>query len=92
MHRIGVFFNQNNCITPKTCYNKSNHSQNIRNETIERKKVMWMCSICGYEFDGEEFLNEDGYVCPLCESKDSYRKRDMSMEIEMAVREIKNND
>ena len=54
---------------------------------------MWMCSICGYEYDGEDFLSvEDDYVCPLCESKNSYRDRDMNSEIEMAVREFKNNE
>ena len=28
------------------------------------KKTIWKCSICGYEYEGEEL--PEGYVCPIC--------------------------
>lgn len=32
--------------------------------TTEQGKTIWRCTICGYEYEGEE-LPED-YICPLC--------------------------
>ncbi|NBK99079.1 MAG: rubredoxin/rubrerythrin, partial [Erysipelotrichia bacterium] len=27
----------------------------------------WVCSVCGYVYDGENFAAEpDSYVCPIC--------------------------
>lgn len=31
------------------------------------EEVKWVCSICGYVYDGPDFEAEaDDYVCPLC--------------------------
>ncbi len=37
---------------------------NIKPRPQKAKKTVWRCSICGYEYEGEE-LPED-FVCPLC--------------------------
>ena len=41
--------------------------------------MTWMCSICGYTYDGEDFTKEaDDYLCPLCDSgKESFQQRDL---------------
>ena len=49
--------------------------------------MTWMCSICGYTYDGEDFTKEaDGYLCPLCDSgKESFQQRDLATEITAAA-------
>ena len=39
--------------------------------------MTWMCSICGYTYDGEDFTKEaDDYLCPLCDSgKENFQQR-----------------
>ena len=48
-------------------------------KTMEEKKEKWVCSLCGYEYDGEipfEELPED-YVCPVCfQPKEVFEKQD----------------
>ena len=41
------------------------------------QKATWVCSICGYVYDGDDFENEDDtYVCPICTvPKDLFEKR-----------------
>lgn len=35
-----------------------------------RKEEKWVCSVCGYVYDGDNFENEpDDYVCPVCGAK-----------------------
>ena len=35
-----------------------------------RKEEKWVCSVCGYVYDGDDFENEpDDYVCPVCGAK-----------------------
>ena len=45
---------------------------------MEEKKEKWVCSLCGYEYDGEipfEELPED-YVCPVCfQPKEVFEKQ-----------------
>ena len=50
----------------------------------------WICSVCGYVYDKENFQNEDDdYKCPLCDaSKESFEQRDIQSEIEIATNEI----
>ena len=46
--------------------------------------MTWMCSICGYTYDGEDFTKEaDDYLCPLCDSgKENFQQRDLATEIQ----------
>ncbi|NBK99075.1 MAG: rubredoxin [Erysipelotrichia bacterium] len=39
--------------------------------------VKWICSVCGYVYDGPDFEAEpDTYVCPVCKaSKDKFVKQ-----------------
>lgn len=40
--------------------------QEIEVDTTPNKEV-WVCSVCGYIYDGEDFNKEsDSYVCPIC--------------------------
>lgn len=41
------------------------------------QKATWVCSICGYVYDGDDFEKEDDtYVCPICTvPKDLFEKR-----------------
>lgn len=50
----------------------------------------WICNICGYVYDGEDFSKEaDDYVCPLCDAnKEAFEKRNVELEIELATNEI----
>lgn len=35
-----------------------------------RKEEKWVCSVCGYVYDGDAFESEpDDYVCPVCGAK-----------------------
>lgn len=49
--------------------------------------MTWMCSICGYTYDGEDFTKEaDDYLCPLCDSgKENFQQRDLATEITAAT-------
>ena len=39
----------------------------------ENGKVIWRCTVCGYEYEGEDM--PDDYVCPICGvGKDSFEK------------------
>ena len=52
--------------------------------------MTWMCDICGYIYDGEDFLKEpEDYVCPLCDhGKQYFHERDMEAEIGRAANQI----
>lgn len=52
--------------------------------------MKWICNICGYVYDKEDFLQEgDDYLCPLCDAgKEAFEKRDVELEIQMATNEI----
>ena len=44
-------------------------------ETSEKTGSKWVCSICGYEYDGDVPFNElpDDFVCPVCKQpKDKF--------------------
>ncbi len=46
-------------------------------ETPTKSNEKWICSICGYVYDGETSFEElpDSYVCPICkQSKDKFVK------------------
>lgn len=45
--------------------------------------MIYMCNICGYEYDGEDFQKEaEDYVCPLCDShKDEFQERDIDIQV-----------
>ena len=35
-----------------------------------REEKKWVCSVCGYVYDGDDFESEpDDYVCPVCGAK-----------------------
>lgn len=52
----------------------------------------WICSICGYVYDGEDFNKEpEDYICPLCDAdKSAFEHRDFSNEITNASEELLN--
>ena len=52
--------------------------------------MKWMCSICGYTYDGEDFTKEaDDYLCPLCDSgKENFQQRDLATEIAAATNQF----
>lgn len=38
-----------------------------------KKKTVWVCSVCGYEYEGETL--PEGFVCPVCkQGADKFRK------------------
>lgn len=45
-------------------YYQSNIKPKPENTTAPSGKTIWRCTVCGYEYEGEE-LPED-YICPLC--------------------------
>ena len=45
---------------------------------MPEKEAVWVCSVCGYAYDGETPFEElsDDYVCPVClASKDKFEKQ-----------------
>lgn len=52
--------------------------------------MKWICSVCGYVYDGDDFLIEvEDYRCPLCDAKkDKFQCRNVEKEIQLAVNEI----
>lgn len=47
-------------------------------KTMEEKKEKWVCSLCGYEYDGEIPFDElpEDYVCPVCfQGKEVFEKQ-----------------
>ena len=60
-------------------------------------ETKYICSICGYEYEGEDFTSEsDDYVCPLCEhGKEAFPERSITHEVNLATNqyhEIINED
>lgn len=49
----------------------------------------YMCNICGYTYDGEDFTKEPAdYQCPLCDGgKDEFRPRKIDEEVKAATNE-----
>lgn len=45
--------------------------------------MAYMCNVCGYHYDGDDFLKEPSdYQCPLCDSlKDDFKERNMDLEV-----------
>lgn len=49
--------------------------------------MVWMCSVCGYAYEGEDFLKEEeDFQCPLCDAgKENFHERDLPSEVENAT-------
>lgn len=47
----------------------------------------YMCSVCGYIYEGDGFLNEPAdYQCPLCDAgKDDFLPRKIEEEVKAAT-------
>lgn len=50
----------------------------------------WMCDICGYAYDGDDFSKEtQDYLCPVCDQgKDHFHLRDIEEEVKLAANEL----
>ena len=50
------------------------------------KKTQYICGVCGYVYDGEDFLKEDEtYRCPLCDHDiHAFRERSFEHEVNLA--------
>ena len=47
-----------------------------RNAPTYQPKETWVCSVCGYVYDGNNFaLEPDDYVCPVCKAKKEMFKK-----------------
>lgn len=57
-------------------------------------KKEWICSICGYVYDGEDILKEDDdFCCPLCDAdKKEFKERNIEQEIIEATNEMLEKD
>ncbi len=53
------------------------------------KKTIYICDICGYVYDGEDFSKEDeSYRCPLCDhDKEAFHERSFEHEVNLASNE-----
>lgn len=56
--------------------------------------MTWMCSVCGYTYDGDDFAKEAmDYQCPLCDSgKEQFQQRDIAAEIKNATEQFLNTN
>ncbi|MBR2215064.1 MAG: flavin reductase [Selenomonadaceae bacterium] len=51
--------------TPSATYNYYQaHIKPKPENTVAKGKTIWRCSICNYEYEGEEL--PPGYICPIC--------------------------
>ena len=58
-----------NEVFPGVLYVQEGNRMENRGETY-RKEEKWVCSVCGYVYDGDDFESEpDDYVCPVCGAK-----------------------
>lgn len=50
----------------------------------------WICGVCGYVYDGEDFTAEgNNYRCPLCDhGKEEFTFRNITAELEFATNEV----
>lgn len=50
----------------------------------------WICSICGYVYDGDDFKKEpNDYRCPLCDhGKEDFAFRNIDAELQRATNEV----
>ena len=66
------------CGAPKELFKKVEEIEEVKEtKKMAKTNVKWVCSICGYEYDGEVPFEElpDDWVCPLCgEPKDVFEK------------------
>ena len=62
-------------------------------ERIDSMKTQYMCSICGYVYDGEDFQKEPkDYRCPLCDhGKEEFKERSIELEVHLASDEYQRN-
>lgn len=52
------------CTVPKAMFEKV---ENNEIEEVKESKKQWICTICGYVYEGTDFEKEpDSYVCPIC--------------------------
>ena len=52
------------CHVPKSMFDKKEAK---KEEVKMENKDVWVCSVCGYVYDGDDFENEsEDYVCPIC--------------------------
>ena len=53
------------------------------------KETHYICGICGYVYDGEDFTKEDeSYTCPLCDhGKHVFKERSFEHEVNLASNE-----
>ena len=73
------------CGAPKEVFEKQTEeiSEELKEEVIEaskQKEVKWVCSICGYIYDGEVPFEDlpDDWTCPLCGApKEVFEKKEM---------------
>lgn len=51
----------------------------------------WICSVCGYVYEGEDFSKEgEDFICPLCDAKkEEFLERDYHGEVKEAIKELK---
>lgn len=52
-------------------------------------KTTYICSVCGYVYDGENFQKEaHDYICPLCDAgKEEFKERSFDHEVNLATNE-----
>ncbi len=46
------------------CCTYAHYQSNIKPKPQKTEKATWVCSVCGYVYEGEEM--PDDYLCPLC--------------------------
>ena len=46
------------------------YQKNIKPKVTQKKKVVYICSVCGYVYEGDELPKD--YICPLCLHDASY--------------------
>ena len=53
----------------------------------------YICNICGYVYEGENFLKEpEDYRCPLCDcGKEEFHERSFEHEVNLATNEYHHN-
>lgn len=66
-----VYYHQ--VIKGKSPKNAPTYLQEEPEKEEGKKKTVWVCSVCGYEYEGETL--PEGFVCPVCkQGADKFRK------------------
>ena len=77
--------------TPSATYEYYQSSIKPKPQPKSTTKTIWRCTVCGYEYEGEEL--PDDFICPLCKHpKEDFEKISMSIKLNENIEKKENTN